>query len=84
MIEVTTKDTKYKTADGLGISNFTEPKYAGRFDIWEAYKDDGKVYRYILKGGGIAFYADGGDKIAVLYSGEEPLSQSGEYEWAKR
>jgi tetratricopeptide (TPR) repeat protein len=84
VIEATTRDAKYKTADGLGISNFTEPKYADRFDVWEARKGDKKVYRYILKGGGVAFYADGGGKIAVLYGGGAPLSQSGEYEWTKR
>jgi tetratricopeptide (TPR) repeat protein len=84
VIEIVTSGRKYKTTDGLGLTNFLDPKYENRFERWSADMGDAPtLYRYTLKGGGLAFYSVGGYSSAVVYSGENPLSRVDSYEWVK-
>ena len=74
MIEIATKSKAHRTSDGLGLSNFLEPKYSDRFDRWIDGEGDSSSFRFILKGGGLALYSSVGDPIAVVYSGDVPMS----------
>ena len=80
VIEIATKSKLYRTADGLGLRNFLEPKYADRFDRWVDDEADPEAYRYILKGGGLALYS-ADEPIAVIYSGDVPLSTEVGRKW---
>jgi Flp pilus assembly protein TadD len=84
VIEIVSSANSFKTQDGLGIINFKEPKYAGRFDRWMAQMGDAvTLYRYVLKEGGLAFFTVGDLSSAVVYSGDMPLSTSYGNEWVK-
>ncbi|MDR0648305.1 MAG: tetratricopeptide repeat protein [Synergistaceae bacterium] len=84
VIEIVSSAKDFKTPDGLGVANFKEPKYAGRFDRWVAQMGEAvTLYRYVLKGGGLAFFAVGDLSSAVVYSGDMPLSRSDGNEWVK-
>ncbi|MDR1885957.1 MAG: tetratricopeptide repeat protein [Synergistaceae bacterium] len=82
VVEIATKSKSHRTADGLGLSNFMEPKYADRFDRWTGEAEGGSSYRYILKGGGLALYS-ADEMIAVIFSGDVPLSTESGGEWKK-
>ena len=84
VIERVTSGKGFKTEDGLGIANFMEPKYAGRFEKWMARVGDATtLYRYILKEGGLAFFLSGDNSSLVVYSGDMPLSRLDGSEWEK-
>jgi Flp pilus assembly protein TadD len=84
VIEIVSSAKDFKTPDGLGVTNFKEPKYAGRFDRWMARMGDAvTLYRYILKEGGLAFFTAGNLSSAVVYSGDMPLSRSDGNEWVR-
>ncbi|MDR1019778.1 MAG: tetratricopeptide repeat protein [Synergistaceae bacterium] len=84
VIEIVSSAKDFKTPDGLGVANFKEPKYAGRFDRWMAKMGDAvTLYRYVLKEGGLAFFAVGDLDSAVVYSGDMPLSKVDGNEWVK-
>jgi tetratricopeptide (TPR) repeat protein len=84
IIEIVSSAKDFKTPDGLGVTNFKEPKYAGRFDRWVAQMEDAvTLYRYVLKEGGLAFFAVGDLNSAVVYSGDMPLSRIDGNEWVK-
>jgi tetratricopeptide (TPR) repeat protein len=80
VIEMATKSKLYRTADGLGLKNFLEPQNADRFDRWIDDDDEPAAYRYILKGGGLALYSID-EPIAVIYSGDIPLSTEEGRKW---
>ncbi|MDR1482472.1 MAG: tetratricopeptide repeat protein [Synergistaceae bacterium] len=79
VIEMATKSKLYRTADGLGLKNFLEPRHAGRFDRW-IDDEEPAACRYILKGGGLALYS-ADEPIAVIYSGDVPLSTENGRKW---
>jgi tetratricopeptide (TPR) repeat protein len=84
VIEIATSAKSFRTKDGLGIANFMEPKYAGRFEKWMTRMEDATtLYRYILKGGGLAFFVAGDSSSLVVYSGDMPLSKLDGNEWKK-
>ncbi|MDR3332873.1 MAG: tetratricopeptide repeat protein [Synergistaceae bacterium] len=79
VLEIATRSKSHRTSDGLGLGNFMDPKYSERFDRWVA-GDDEEVYRYILKGGGLALYSEDG-ATAVIYRGDVPLSTEKGRRW---
>jgi Tfp pilus assembly protein PilF len=84
VIEIVTSAKKFKTSDGIGITNFMEPKYADRFERWAVNKDGTPLLRrYMLNGGGLAFYSAGEHRSAVIHSGDKPLSNVDGYEWVR-
>jgi TolA-binding protein len=83
VIEIVTTAKRFRTSDGLGISNFSESKYAHRFDMWKAETGSDVQYRYTLKGGGLSFFSAGDDASAVVYSGDKPLSKLDTNEWIR-
>lgn len=80
-IEVVTFSDKHRTADGLSLANFREPKYAERFRRVRDGTKNPVVYRYTLKEGGLAFYFAGDAGRAVIYDGEQPLTEDYGMEW---
>lgn len=82
VIEIATTSTKYRTSDGLGISNFLESRYADRFIRW--VDEEGSAARYILKGGGLAFFVIGMRQSAVVYGGNMPLTEDTGYRWIRQ
>jgi hypothetical protein len=88
VIEIVTSAKKYKTSDGLGITNFLEPKNADKFDRWSTTHEDFEnpevpvtLFRYSLKSGGLVFYSVGGRSSAVIFNGDQPFSSVDGYEW---
>ncbi|MDL2263471.1 tetratricopeptide repeat protein [Synergistaceae bacterium OttesenSCG-928-I11] len=85
VIEIVTESKKHATSDGLSLANFREVKYADRFLRTRDENADPHLYRYILKGGGLAFYT--GDAVssdkprAVVYDGTRPLTEHLDAEW---
>lgn len=82
-LQIQTLSKAYRTGTGLGIANFLEPKYAGRFDRWADSDTENPGYRYILKGGGLAFYASGENRAAIVYRGEYPPTDGDQSYWTK-
>ena len=83
VLQVQTLLTKYRTQTGLGIANFMEPKYADRFDRWVDTDTEHPGYRYILKGGGLAFYSSQENRAVIVYRGEYPPTDSDPTFWTK-
>lgn len=81
--QIMTTSPKYRTANGLGIANFLEPKYAERFDRWLDSDTENPGRRYILRGGGLAFYASGENLAAIIYRGEYPPTDSNQEYWTR-
>ena len=85
VIEIVTESKKHATSDGLSLANFRETKYADRFLRTRDESADPPIYRYTLKGGGLAFYT--GDAVsadkprAVVYDGPHPLTEHIDAEW---
>ena len=84
VIEIVTTTANHRTADGLSLANFREPKYTERFRRLRDETQDPTVYRYTLKEGGLAFYFTGeaGENArAVIYGGESPLTENYGMTW---
>jgi tetratricopeptide (TPR) repeat protein len=85
VIEIATESKKHVTSDGLGLANFREVKYRDRFLRTRDEVIDPPIYRYILREGGLAFYA--GDPVsadrtrAVVYDGAHPLTEHLDAQW---
>ena len=85
VIEIVTESKKHATSDGLSLTNFREAKYADRFLRTRDENADPPIHRYVLKGGGLAFYT--GDAVsadkprAVVYDGTQPLTEHLDAEW---
>jgi len=81
--QIQTNSQTYRTGTGLGIANFLHPKYADRFDRWTDNDTDNAGFRYIIKGGGLAFYASGENRAAIIYRGEYPPTDPDQEFWTK-
>lgn len=81
--QITTTSPRYRTANGLGIANFLEPKYAERFDRWMDSDTENPGRRYIVRGGGLAFYASGEHRAAIVYRGEYPPTDNNPEYWTR-
>lgn len=82
VIEIATRARRHRTSDGLGVSNFMEPKHAERFRRWEDASTQPPTYRYILRDGGLAFYS-GEQPIAIIFDGDFPLSEATGHVWVR-
>lgn len=83
VLQILTQSEKFRTQTGLGLSNFRIPKYEDRFNRWNDSNTESPGVRYILKGGGLAFYASEEQKAALVYRGELPPTDSDEDFWRK-
>lgn len=83
VLQILTKLEKYRTQTGLGIANFQVPKYEDRFNRWRDSDTENPGSRYILKGGGLAFYASNGNLAAIVYRGEFPPTDGDQDFWRK-
>jgi tetratricopeptide (TPR) repeat protein len=85
VIEIATESKRHMTSDGLGLANFREVKYRDRFLRARDEVIDPPIYRYILREGGLAFYA--GDPAsadmtrAVIYAGARPMTERLDARW---
>ena len=75
--------SRYKTAEGLGIANFLDPKYKDAFVRWGDSDLQEPGFRYILKDGGLALYSSGAQRAAVVYRGELPLNDRDDSFWRR-
>ncbi len=83
VLQIQTSSKQYRTPTGLGIANFLDPKYADRFERWVDTDTEYPGYRYVLKGGGLAFYESQGNRAAIVYRGEYPPTDSDPTFWTK-
>jgi tetratricopeptide (TPR) repeat protein len=85
VIEISTESKQHMTSDGLGLANFREEKYRDRFLRTRDEDIDPPIYRYIIKEGGLAFYADDSASSdgtrAVVYAGSRPLTEHLDAQW---
>lgn len=76
VVRIEAKAEKFRTEDGLGLSNFLEPKYKERFERWTLGTENGGTdYRYIVKGGGLVFYQLDGKRTLAVYEGGSPIGE---------
>lgn len=79
VIEIITESKNHATSDGLNVSNFRAEKHRGRFVRMRDGNSDSDVFRYTLRGGGLAFYTGSPSAPesvrAVVYDGEAPLTE---------
>lgn len=81
--QIESRLSRYKTAEGLGIANFLDPKYKDAFVRWGDSDLQEPGFRYILKGGGLALYSSGAQRAAVVYRGELPLNDRDDSFWRR-
>ncbi len=91
VVQVETSSVTYRTDRGLGLSNFTNPKYASLFDRWQENTHERQGIRYSLKEGGLSFYvADLGNpeaaserRVLVVHRGKHAFGDDDDSLWSK-
>lgn len=83
VVQIESRLDKYKTAEGLGIANFMNPKYSSEFERWADSNTESQGFRYIIKGGGAAFYSSGESRAVIVYRGELPIGDTDVSFWQK-
>ena len=83
VVQIESRLEKYKTAEGLSIGNFLNTKYSSEFDRWADSDTANQGFRYIIKGGGAAFYSSAESRAVIIYKGELPIGDTDISFWQK-